>query len=177
MKKAKKKSVMRRAPNPAGSETLRNLARLLREANEASENQDEVYTEGFPVLPLEPPGELSTPLYRAGSIEHHLDMCESGELRGDEIEHRTYSPEKEWRPDEESTQIMPPLDKMISRFEMNLSEENREGDEMSGDEHSSGMQGGEPELLEQPWLDDGTPGKANLQEIERIEDWRKKGAI
>lgn len=43
-------------------------------------------------------------------------------------------------------------------FEMNLSEENREGDEMSGDEHSLGPQGRESELMDPSHIGTGIPG-------------------
>ena len=58
----------------------------------------------------------------AGSLEQQLDMCVGGSLRGDE-QLREYHDH--------------PL------FEEDMAEEDREGDEMSGDDHSNGLQGGE----------------------------------
>lgn len=47
-----------------------------------------------------------------------------------------------------------------------MAETNREGDEASGDDHSSGLQGGEPELESQPHVDSGTPGeRADKEEM------------
>lgn len=52
-----------------------------------------------------------------------------------------------------------PLDKVIEEnFQVDLSEEDREGDEMSGDEHSGGLQGGEPDIEHQRHIETGLPG-------------------
>lgn len=72
-------------------------------------------------------------------------MCETGELRGDEILHES---------------------RAQPGMRIDMSEENREGDEMSGDEHSSGLQGGEPELESQPHIDSGIPGDETRLEEE-----------
>lgn len=78
-----------------------------------------------------------------GSIEQQLDMCETGNLRGEETlrQHKDHG-----------------------NFAMDMSEEDREGDEMSGDDHSSGLQGEEEELKHQPHLDSGIPGDESEDE-------------
>lgn len=60
-------------------------------------------------------------------IEQQLDMMESGPMRGDEISH--------------SHGVNNP-DRLSADYNFDMAEENREGSEMSGDEHSSGLQGG-----------------------------------
>lgn len=73
--------------------------------------------------------------YRPGSIEQQLDMCESGPLRGDDLLHNHGIQER--------TNPHPTLnpDQMESNYRIDMSEENREGAEESGDEHSMGLQG------------------------------------
>ena len=97
-------------------------------------------------------GSTESKIYAPGSIEQQLDMCEEGPLRGDEVlrEHRDHP-----------------------NYSMDLSEENREGDEMSGDEHSGGLQGGEPELTSpgQGHIQTGMPGDQNRIEDEQIHTW------
>jgi hypothetical protein len=68
-----------------------------------------------------------------GSIEQQLDMNETRGLRGDEVLHlhgieRPHTAEM----DEEEFEL---------NYRVDMSEDNREGTEMAGDEHSSGMQG------------------------------------
>ena len=112
------------------------------------------------------PGDRESQSCAPGSIEQELDMCEEGSLKGDEVlhQHGLYTDDE---PDEESVS----LDEIINRrFSVDLSEERREGDEMTGDEHSSGLQGGEPELYYQPHLETGFPGDATR----RVEDHEKK---
>jgi hypothetical protein len=65
---------------------------------------------------------------RSGSTARDLDMCEGDALRGDEI-----SQEKR-----ENTEDQGPLG---AGYRTDMSERDREGDEESGDEHSSGYQG------------------------------------
>lgn len=115
------------------------------------------------------PGEEEPEYCSPGSIEQELDMCEEGSLRGDEI---LYS----HGVDEEATPEVPRLDQIINRYEVDLAEENREGDEMSGDEHSSGLQGGESELTRQVHIDTGLPGNRTLREeqIELTEPWNEE---
>lgn len=76
------------------------------------------------------------------SPEQKLDMCETGSLRGDEIErsHGLKTP-KNPHPTMNDNQ-------MESNFQVDMSEEGREGDEESGDEHSSGLQGDEQQELQ-----------------------------
>lgn len=104
--------------------------------------------ERFPEL--KDPGDNEPTNCTPGSIEQELDMCEEGSLRGDEILHSHGLTEK-------PTAGPQSADQLLNRFEVDLGEENREGDEMSGDDHSSGLQGGEPELI-QPHIDTGIPG-------------------
>jgi hypothetical protein len=82
-----------------------------------------------------------------GSEEQQLDMCESGPLRGDNL----------LRDKGENL-----------RFAIDVSEENREGDEMSGDDHSGGWQGDDEEWLGQ-LQEDGMPGDEN-----RVDEVRAK---
>ncbi len=73
-----------------------------------------------------------------GSIEQQLDMCEGGPLRGDEIAH-------------ERSRARGYADGAIL-------DTDRETAEMSGDDHSMGLQGGEEELEHQPHIHSGMPG-------------------
>lgn len=102
----------------------------------------------------------------SGTIEQHLDMNETGSLRGDEILHHHGKPSREFSEDPV------PIDQAMDRFVSDMSEIDREGDEMSGDDHSSGLQGGEPELRRQPHIDSGMPGdvteEESIREGERI---------
>jgi hypothetical protein len=89
---------------------------------------------------------------RRGSIEQHLDMIESGPLRGDEILHHHGIPER--------LDPRPPLDDRLleENYHPDMSEESREGDEESGDEHSSGLQGSDQQELQ---YDRDSPGDAD----------------
>jgi hypothetical protein len=90
---------------------------------------------------------------RPGSIEQEVDMCEKGGLRGDVI---LYSHGREAIP---YTGNPIAVDRLIDRtYDMDCSEVDREGDEMSGDEHSSGLQGGDAEIEHQKHLTTGLPG-------------------
>src|SRR4051812_4515080 len=94
---------------------------------------------------------------RPGSPEQQLDMCEQGTLRG-----------------EESLREFHGIDRIESEMKPDMAEEDREGDEMSGDEHSSGFQGGDSELESQP-VENGMPGDATRVEEQRALDRLKKG--
>ena len=115
------------------------------------------------------PGEPEPATGSPGSIEQQLDMVEDGDLRGDQIlyDHGTDEEHEDFeiRPDHAT-----PIDILMARnnCEMNLSEPDREGDEMSGDDHSSGLQGGEEELQHQPHIESGNPGDMS----EKEEDFR-----
>ncbi|MEK6704529.1 MAG: hypothetical protein AABZ06_01950 [Bdellovibrionota bacterium] len=101
------------------------------------------------------PGDSEPEYGCPGSIEQQLDMCEEGTLRGDEILfHHGRKPEPEGGDNYE------PLDpdRMKENYHVDMAEENREGDEMSGDGHSSGLQGDEMELSNQIHIDTGLPG-------------------
>lgn len=102
-------------------------------------------------LPGDPEPEYCSP----GSIEQQLDMCEEGELKGEEVQHRTeLRPTPDEPPSEDPMEV---VDEMES-YEMTFSERDREGDEFSGDDHSSGLQGGEFELQHQRHIDSGSAG-------------------
>lgn len=113
--------------------------------------------------PGDPEPERGTP----GSIEQQLDMCEEGSLRGDEILHHQGRTEEDHRlPD------VPPVDRLLERYQLDLSEENREGDEWSGDDHSGGLQGGASELSGQLHIPTGMPGDLRAHgELHERSDW------
>ncbi len=101
------------------------------------------------------PGDPEPEYCSPGSIEQELDMCEEGELKGEEVERRVGGIAT---PDEPlSGEPLEVVDELNS-YEMSFSERDREGDEMSGDDHSSGLQGGEQELKNQRHIDSGVPG-------------------
>jgi hypothetical protein len=104
---------------------------------------------------LKNPGDPALEYCGPGSIEQLLDMCEEGELRGEETERHI---DRRATPNEPlSGDPLEVVDEMES-FQMNFSERDREGDEMSGDDHSSGLQGGDAELEDQRHIDSGIPG-------------------
>ena len=113
---------------------------------------------------LKNPGDREPDWCSPGSIEQELDMCEQGSLRGDEILHSHGKDPLTY------TGNPPELDLIINEnWETDLAEEDREGDEMSGDEHSSGLEGGEPELASQPHISTGLPGDRTRREEEKIQ--------
>lgn len=79
----------------------------------------------------------------AGSIEQQLDMVESGPLRGDDLLHTHGAPRR---------------DDLEANYNFDMSEWNREGDEMSGDEHSSGLQADISNEVKRPDLEGPLPG-------------------
>lgn len=83
------------------------------------------------------PGETEPEACAPGSIEQQLDMCETGTLRGDEITHSHGNVDE----DEGDTEPQEPLDQVMNRFDLTAAETDREGSELSGDEHSVGQQG------------------------------------
>jgi hypothetical protein len=119
---------------------------------------------------LKTPGDPEPEKGSPGSIEQQLDMCESGSLRGDEILHH-HGQTEEVAPLPE----IPPVDLLMNRFQMDLAEENREGDELSGDDHSGGLQGGERELTGQRHINTGMPGDlTNRSELQERMEWNLK---
>jgi len=88
------------------------------------------------------PGDPEPESCSPGSIEQQLDMCEEGELRGDAVQ-------RNLKVADEGNQDPTPVDEEFGSFNMDMSEADREGDEMSGDEHSGGLQGEEPEEEDQ----------------------------
>lgn len=98
-----------------------------------------------------------------GSIEQQLDMVETGTLKGDMVlGHRDEIHDID---DDE----MSDEQEMDLNYRFDMSETAREGDEESGDEHSSGLQGGEPDIQHQEHIETGEPGDLTDKEemIER----------
>ena len=121
------------------------------------QDYDEVRTPGDPE-----PGYCSP-----GSIEQQLDMCEQGSLRGDQILHN-HGIEDE-NEDKGQPDSIHELDSILNQYyEVDLAEVGREGDEITGDDHSSGLQGGETEIKGQIHLGTGLPGDVG-EKIEKIE--------
>ncbi len=116
------------------------------------------------------PGEPEPATGSPGSIEQQLDMVENGDLRGDQVLYDHGANEEredfEIRPDHAT-----PIDILMARnnYEMNLGEPDREGVEMSGDDHTYGLQGGEEELHHQAHISSGLPG----EESEKDENWQR----
>ena len=112
------------------------------------------------------PGDPEPDWCSPGSIEQKLDMCETGRLRGDDILHSHGVEAVEYNGNPlEMDQVM------NQNWGMDLSEVDREGDEMSGDEHSSGLAGSESELEGQPNIATGLPGDlTKRQEMEAQSD-------
>ena len=101
----------------------------------------------------------------AGSIEQQLDMVEEGDLKGDEIDHSLHFSAHQRLDQADCDPI--PLDELLDNEQMDLSLEDREGDEMTGDDHSSGLQGGEEELKHHPNISTGMPGdRTDHEEME-----------
>ena len=116
------------------------------------------------------PGDPEPEACAPGSIEQQLDMCESGSLRGDEILHH-HGITEEAAP----LPAVPPVDRLLDRYEIDLAEEGREGSELTGDEHSSGLQGGEAELRGQLHLTTGLPGDLSSRtELFERSDWTSR---
>jgi hypothetical protein len=70
-------------------------------------------------------------------IEEQLDMQErSDRPRGENVEHRITPPNNKLH-----EQVNPTLTQIPETYEMTMEEENREGAEATGDEHSLGLQG------------------------------------
>ena len=85
-------------------------------------------------------------------------MCEEGTLRGDDILHEHGQKEPAYTGD------TPELDNHDKNWHVDLSEEDREGDEMSGDDHSSGLEGDEAELEGQSHISTDFPGDRTKHE-------------
>jgi hypothetical protein len=107
---------------------------------------------------LEAAPPLAPGVCRPGSIEQHLDMCEKGPHRGDSILHHHGMRDK----DKPNTTLNDRH--MEENFHFDMSEPNREGDEESGDEHSSGLQADDQQEFqydtESPeHADSGLPGE------------------
>jgi hypothetical protein len=131
------------------------------------------------------PGDREPTFGSPGSIEQQLDMCEEGTLRGDEIlHHHGLEPVENKEGPIEIDRLME------NNYHMDLAEDDREGAEMSGDEHSIGLQGGDSELANQAHIATGLPGdRAHRTELlegtdqEDEEDrqvpivWRPKKAL
>ena len=61
------------------------------------------------------------------------------------------------------------LDQIVSHYyEEDMAEEGREGDEMTGDDHSAGLQGEETEIKGQRHIHTGLPGELNEDNLENL---------
>ena len=105
---------------------------------------------------LKHPGDPEPEFGSPGSIEQQLDMVEEGDLKGDEVLRRT---ELLQTPEDPSSEDPLDLFAEMQSFNMTMSERDREGDEMSGDDHSSGLQGQEFEFQNQGSSQTGVPGE------------------
>ena len=118
------------------------------------------------------PGDPAPERGAPGSIEQQLDMVEEGTLRGEQVLHEHGIPD----PSDMKERQGEPLgaDELMARqcYDLDLAEEFREGCEMTGDEHSIGLQGGESEMRGQPHLLTGMPGEQSRHEewFERHQD-------
>ena len=119
------------------------------------------------------PGDRGPEPCSPGSIEQQLDMCEEGELKGDELLYL------HGKPTLAPTEGPRELDELINtNWESDLSEENREGDEMSGDEHSSGLQGTDVGLPgERTRLDERVDDSFGITQPEEAEIPQKTGKV
>lgn len=106
---------------------------------------------------LKHPGDPEPQYGSPGSIEQQLDMMEEGDLRGDEVMRRT---DLLATPEEPISEQPMDLVSELRSFNMTMSERDREGDEMSGDDHSSGLQGEDFELQHQGATLTGVPGES-----------------
>src|SRR5690349_16463966 len=90
-------------------------------------------------------------------IEQYLDMLENGPLRGDEVQfHHGIEPTNS-----KSADL---VDLMEDNYNVDMAENNREGDELAGDEHSSGFQGDE----------DGLPGHEEIEQENIVDEEQRK---
>ena len=119
---------------------------------------------GERIHPGDPEPEFGAP----GSIEQQLDMVEEGTLKGDQLLRGRRRLDSQKISEDIRAHRGEPLavDELISLdcYDLDLAEESREGCEMTGDEHSIGLQGGESELVGQPHLSTGMPGEQSRHE-------------
>lgn len=125
-------------------------------------------------LPKDPKRKIGPAAYLAGSDEQRLDVCNSGPYRGDDIIH------SHGFVNENPDYAIEDEDLMMLNYHMDLAEDGREGSDLSGDEHSSGLQGGDNELSEIDgegifFYDEGLPGdeEKNQDEIVDFEEKRR----
>jgi hypothetical protein len=105
------------------------------------------------------PGDPEAENCSPGSIEQQLDMCESTPYRGEEVERHV---QNKVSPSEPTSEDPQELVEEFDSFDMTMSEFSREGDELSGDDHSSGLQGEEMEIRDQRNIDTGVPGDGKI---------------
>jgi hypothetical protein len=91
-----------------------------------------------------------------GSIEQQLDMCETSGLKGEELSHsrsrgRTFT-------------------------DGAILDADRETAEMSGDDHSMGLQGGDPETDTQPHPSSGLPGDESRDQDDATDELERHRA-
>lgn len=106
------------------------------------------------------PGDREAVACSPGSIEQQLDMCEEGNSRSEDIIRHI---DEDKNPNDPITEDPLDLVSEINTFDYTMSERDREGDDYSGDEHSSGLQGDEIEIEGQPNINSGVPGDLGLQ--------------
>jgi hypothetical protein len=112
---------------------------------------------------LKNPGDREPERCSPGSIEQQLDMCEEGGLRGDTILYRHGKNEPEYTGEPAELDTI-----MDDNWQVDLSEDDREGDELSGDDHASGLEGKEPDEAEPPTRSGGEAG-ISIRKIRRAE--------
>jgi len=94
---------------------------------------------------------------RINRSKQQLDMSEEGAIRGGDVEQAHGHLEESASPNEGHDPLA--VDELIARHHRgDISEPDREGDDLSGDEHSAGLQGDESELQSQAHLDSDVPG-------------------
>ncbi|HUP57139.1 MAG TPA: hypothetical protein VM598_06780 [Bdellovibrionota bacterium] len=105
------------------------------------------------------------------SIEHQLDMEEAETaVTGDRLSRGDVRPlftRQEDRDPRDATEIS-------DEMNMDMSEGDREGSEQSGDDHSSGLQGSDPDLRGQPHISSGYPGEETEDEEGREKDLERR---
>jgi hypothetical protein len=106
------------------------------------------------------PGDKEPVACSPGSIEQQLDMCEQGAIKSEDVIRHI---DREENPNDPPTEDPIDLVHEINSFDYTMSERDREGDDLSGDEHSSGLQGDELEIEGQPNINSGVPGDLSLQ--------------
>lgn len=102
--------------------------------------------------------------FDADAEAQHLDMIESDDSRKPRGDADLFdAPDDLGEPDSQGDELPLAVDHMIHNFHFDMAEDRREGDDMSGDEHSSGLQGGDVEPVRRHGhnkISTGIPGDA-----------------